>query len=139
MAKLTAQELVAKHNRNTKAAISDYQRGVERVREAPGVKAAAKQDKMRMNLIQSIDDGTWAENVAAVPLNDWINATSKKGSQRIGAGLDEAKDKMETKFARILEHQDKVLAEVERMPDLTPEDREQRALAMMRGMRKFRG
>jgi hypothetical protein len=122
----------------TKNATGDYSRGIDRVTEAPGAKAAAKKEKMRQGINAAIDSGRWERNVASVSLGDWKNAAKNKGAQRISAGLDEAKSKMVSTFQAILDHQDAILAKLENMPDLTPEQREERALFVMREMRKFR-
>jgi hypothetical protein len=137
MSKLTAQQLVEKQIRNTKAAITDYKEGVNRVQVAPGVQAAKKKDKMQMNLNAALDSGKWERNVASVSLEEWKTQASNKGANRIGAGLDGSRDKSIAVFEKILAYQDRVVAEISAMPDLTPEDREQRALVMMRRMRQF--
>lgn len=137
-AKLTPQEYAAKQASRLKAATQDIARGVDRVTEAPGVRAARKQDKMRQNIMQSIDDGTWARNTAAVPLQDWATKMKNKGIPRISTGIDEAKSKVEAFAADLLPFQDSLKAQVDAMPDLSETDREQRALTWMRGMRQFK-
>lgn len=137
MARLTAQELVEKQATRTKNAIQDYQKGIDRVTEAPGVKAARKVDKMRAGIQEALDSGKWQNNVASVGLSEWQAAAKNKGAQRISAGIDAAKPKMVPIFQQILDHQDAGLAQLQQMPDITPEQREARALFMMRHMRKL--
>lgn len=135
--RLTPEEFQEKHARRTKGAIADLKAGVARVTEAPGKKAAAKVEKMRSKLLESIDDGTWEKRVAAVPLEDWQKAMIEKGAGRVGAGIDGAKDKV-TKFAtQLIAHENSVLGRLADMADLTLEDSIARARFWIEEMNKF--
>ena len=83
MAKLTPREAQEKHARRLKGATEDIRRGVQKVTEAPGVKAAAKEEKMRANLLAALDSGKWKNRVAAVPLEEWKDKMLNKGVGRI--------------------------------------------------------
>jgi len=79
MSKLTPEERAAKQINRLSAATEDIRQGVERVTEAPGVKAAQQQQKMKTRLLAKIDDGTWAKRVASVPLEEWKRMMIDKG------------------------------------------------------------
>ena len=135
--KVTAEQFVEKHNRRTKAALQDMREGVERVTEAPGIAAAAKADKMRANLIASLDNGKWQRRVAAVPLEEWKRAMIDKGVNRVAAGVDASAGKTRQFAEQLLSHQSGLMSEVEAMPDLTLEDSIGRMTTWVRGMSKF--
>lgn len=138
MARLTPQEAREKYTRRMKGATEDIKRGVERVREAPGAKAAAKQEKMRQGILDAIDSGKWKQRVSAVTVDEWRNHMLNKGLNRISAGVDAAADKLDTFYGQLFEHQDRVGATVDKMDDLTFEARLERMVAYSRGMREFK-
>ena len=138
MPKLSPQEAREKHAARLKGATADIRRGVERVSEAPGIAAGRKVDKMRQNLIQSLDDGTWKRRVESVSLSDWQRSMTEKGIGRIAAGIDEAADKMEDFFGQLFSHQEGLQRKVAAMPDLTLEDNLNRMVTFVRGMSDFK-
>ena len=137
MAKLTATEFQEKHARRLKSAVDDMRKGVENVTESPTQKAAAKQDKMRTNLVAAIDNGKWAAGLKRVTLDDWKSQMINKGIGRVAAGIDEAAPKVIAFAEELLPHIDKVQAEVKKMPDVSLEDNINRMVAFTRGMSKF--
>jgi hypothetical protein len=137
MAKLTPQEFQEKHARRLKGAVDDMRRGVENVTTSPTEKAAAKQDKMRSNLVAAIDSGKWSRGLRRVTLNEWKDKMINKGIGRVSAGIDAAAPKVIAFAEELLPHIDKVRAEVKKMPDVTLEDNIQRMVSFTRGMAKF--
>jgi len=137
MAKMSASEVAEKWSRNTKGATEEMRRGVQRVTEAPGAKAAAKADKMRAGIVESIDSGKWADNVAAVPLSEWKEKMLTKGVGRVSAGVDAANGKVVDFHNQLSDHQDRLSSQIENMPDLTLEDGINRMVAQVRGMSEF--
>jgi len=137
MAKLTAAQAREKHARNLKASVPDITIGVDAVTEAPGKKAAAAQAKMKANLVASIDDGTWAQRVGAVTLEEWKTAMKDKGIGRIASGIDGAAAKTEDFFNQLFSYQDSIKPEIDRMPDLTLEDSINRMTTWVRKMAQF--
>jgi len=111
---------------------------VERVTEAPGKKAAAKVEKMRAKLIESIDDGTWAARTSAVTLEEWKQKMLTKGAGRVSEGIDGASEKVEAFAEQLIAHENSVLARIEGMPDLTLEDSISRARFWIEEMAKFK-
>jgi len=135
--KITPEEYAEKQARRLKASIEDIRSGIERVDEAPTVKAASKQDKMLQNLTKSVQSGVWASRLKAVSLDDWKRKALEKGLGRIASGIDGAKDK-QVEFARqLLEYQKGLVSKIEKMPDLTLEDSLNRMNEWVRGMAKF--
>ncbi len=139
MARVTPTEFREKQARRLKAALPDMQTGIERVSEAPGKKAAAKQDKMLANLTASINSGKWAKKVSSVSLSDWKNKAIQKGLPRVSAGIDAAAAKVEAFAAKLLPHVDAGVAKVNQMSDVTLEDSIARMTAFTRHMADFKG
>jgi len=137
MSKLTPKQAQEKHARRLKAAMEDITIGVDAVTEAPGKKAAAQAQKMKANLIKSVDDGTWARRVAGVPLEEWKSKMKTKGIPRISQGIDEAAEKTEEFFAQLFPFQDSLQGKLTGMPSLTLEDNIQRMTTWVRGMADF--
>ena len=138
MAKLTAQEFQEKHARRLKGAIDDMRKGVERVTVSPTEKAAAKQDKMRANIVASIDNGKWAAGLKRVTLDDWKTKMINKGVNRVSGGIDEAAPKVVAFASELLPYIDSVQAKIKTMPDVTLEDNIGRMTEFIRGMAKFK-
>lgn len=136
--KLTAEEFAEKHARRLKGAVEDVRKGVERVTEAPGIKAAAKQAKWAAKLGEKITQDKWGRRVASVTLEEWKRKTLNKGIGRIPAGIDEAHDKVVEFAGKLIEHQNAGLGAIEKMPDLTLEDSVARATTWIRHMAKFK-
>ena len=138
MARVTPEEFQEKQARNLKNAIPDIQRGVERVTEAPTLKAAAKKDKMLAGITNAVNSGKWEAGLKRVTLDDWKDAMINKGTGRIAAGIDGAKAKTIAFAAELLPFQDNLLKTVKKMPDVTLEDSINRMTTMVRGMAKFK-
>ncbi len=138
MSKLTPKEFQEKHNRRLKAATEDMRLGVERVTEAPTAKAAKKVDKMRANVLKSIDSGKWAAGLNRVTLDDWKSKMINKGVGRVAAGIDEAEGKVIAFAEKLLPHIDAGQAAVNKLPDVTLEDSIQRMVTFTRHMAKLK-
>ena len=138
MAKLTAEEFQEKHARRLKASIPDIEKGIQRVTVSPTEKAAAKVEKMRVNILKSIDDGTWQRRLRAVTLDEWKQKAISKGVPHIAAGIDAAAEKVKDFASQLLPYIDKVKADVDKLPDLTLEDSINRMATFTRGMSKFK-
>lgn len=134
MARVTAQEYAEKHARRLKASMEDVRKGISRVTEAPGIAAAAQQEKMLLNVTAAVTSGKWARNVAGVTLEEWKRKATDKGIARIPAGIDAVQAKQVQMATRLLAAVDNAVVEVKAMPSTTLEDRIARATAYMRRM-----
>jgi hypothetical protein len=138
MSRLTPAEFQEKHARRLKGAVEDIRKGIERVTEAPGVKAAAKQAKMKMAINEAIDTGKWAERTKKVTVGEWKDKAINKGLGRIASGIDGASGKVTDFASQLLTVQDGIVNKVKAMPDMTLEDRINRMTTFIRDMSKFR-
>lgn len=130
------QEATTKWVNRLSGATAEIQAGIDRVTEAPGVKAAAKRQKW-IQAVQASQD-KWARNVAAVSLEQWKQLFKDVGVQRIAQGA-QAKRSKYTAFAnQFFPYLDQGIQRVAAMPDTTFEERIQRAVAMMRHNHEFK-
>jgi hypothetical protein len=139
MPKLTADQAAAKWGRNAQAAVGDYTEGVNRVTESPTEKAAAAEVKMLQNIMESINNGTWAASLRNITLEQWKTATATKGAQRYGPGVQAAIDKQAAYYRAAFPKIQALQDQIRGMPNLTIEDSIARAAAFMRGMHAIKG
>jgi hypothetical protein len=135
--RVSPEEFADKHARRLKASVEDIRAGIDRVTVAPTAKAAEKQDKMLQNLQQAVSSGKWASRLRRVSLEEWKKQAITKGIGRIAAGIDEARGKMVEFGQELLNYENSLLTQIEKMPDLTLEDSISRMNAWVRGMAKF--
>lgn len=135
--RVTPDEFVEKHARRTIAAIPDYKKGIGNVTEAPGIKAAAKADKMLAKLTEAVSSGKWAARVSSVPLSEWQKQAIDKGAGRINAGVAGASDKVRAFASQLIPELERIKGEVDRMDDLTLQDSIARMTHQVIEMSKF--
>lgn len=137
MARVDAEGFAEKHARRLKGALEDVRTGIGRVTEAPTAKAAAKKDKMKVNLNAALDSGKWERGLKRVSLEDWKKASIDKGVERIPRGIDDAYDKVVKFASELLPHVDAGKTALARMADTTLEDNINRMTTFIRHMAKF--
>lgn len=121
--KTNPQEYTEKWARNTQNARQDYEAGVRRVTEAPGVKAAKSKDKLVQGFMDAVNSGRWEANVASVSLADWQKKAVEKGAARLSDGVQGAIGKVE-EIARInLANIEAATDQVRRMSSTSFQDR----------------
>ncbi len=135
--RMTVDEAVAKHARRLSGATEEIRRGVEKVTEAPGVKAAAQKEKMKQRLIASIDNGTWERNTKKVTVEEWRRKMINKGIPAISTGITEAEPKMKDFFSQLFPAIDKAQASIVAMPSITLEQNINRMTTFVRSMATF--
>ena len=138
MALPTPSEFADKWSRRLKGAVEDIRKGVERVTESPGKKAAEKFDKWVAKITAEETQKKWKENVSKVDVGEWKEMMINKGVPAISRGVDMAKSKVEDFASQLLAHIEAGLKKIEAMPDLTLEDSIARATEWIRHMAKFK-
>lgn len=136
--KVTSDEFAEKWNRRLKQSTQDIVKGVSKVTEAPGKKAAAKKNKWAARMSDPTTHDKWAKGVGSVTVDEWRDAIVSVGVPRIAAGADRAQSKVEDFASKLLAHQQAGLSKIESMPDMTLEDAKARAVAWIDHMSKFR-
>lgn len=139
MAKVNPQEFAAKWKQRTTSAIPDFQAGVRRVTEAPGMKAAERADAYLQGVQKAVADRKWQNNVAAVPLEEWKQKTAELGGQRISSGVAAAENKVQRFASNLLPYQESLRAQLDnQMPKGDLEQNVNRMVAWVRGMSEFK-
>lgn len=137
MPAVTAQQYWQRWSDGMNAAGDKMRAGINRVQITPAAAAIAAQSKMRANWLQAVDSGKWANNLGAMTLAIWQRAMIDKGIPRIADGVRGSQTRV-TNFANaLLAFETNLQNQVRAMPNITPQDREARVLAWMRGMRTF--
>lgn len=131
---LSPNEISEKWNRRMKGSIPDIQRGIASVQESPMERAAANKEKMKNNLIKSVDNGKWEEGLRSVSLGDWKAKTSEKVATRMTGGVDAAMPKRQKFDNYLVNTVNAGLQEINNMPNMTLEDSIARSNAMIRHM-----
>lgn len=92
---------------------------------------------MRAEVIRAIDSGKVANGLRRVGKQGWLDAIRTKGAQNYGNGVANAEAKVAAAFGPLLSYIDAGKARVASMPNVTDQDRENRALFMIRYMRDY--
>ncbi len=138
MAKLTPQEFQEKHARRLKAAVPDMQKGVQAVTVSPTAQAALKADKMKANIVASIESGKWQAGLNRVTVDQWKTAMINKGVNRVASGIDGASEKVIAFATQLLPYIDQGVQTVNKMPDVSLEDSISRMTTFIRHMSNFK-
>lgn len=132
MARVNAQQWLAKWGTNLQAAGPAIQNGIANVKQAPGLSAAAAKDRYIANVNASVD--TWAKNVSAVSLNDWQNAMKTKTLPRLAQGITAAQANKTQNVQAMLSAVDAAVADANAVPRGNIEQNIQRAAIFARSM-----
>lgn len=134
MARVTAQEWLQKWGQNLNGSSEYIKKGVNKVTTAPGVSAAAAQDRMKAGINASIDNGTWARNVQKVSVDQWRQAMINKGIPRLAQGVTAAQANKVGQVTALLAAVDTASAAANSLPKGGLEQGIARANAFMRAM-----
>lgn len=134
----SAAKIAAKQVRRAQESVNEYIEGVQSVTEAPGAKAVRKKDKLKNNFNAAVDSGKWAEATGAVTREEWVDTTVKKGGSRYASGVADSEQKIVAFQEELQQFLTSTKGEIDNMPDATPEQRDQKMLANVRRMRKFK-
>lgn len=138
MAELTAQEIAEKQIKRSKAAVSDFRKGVQNTKKNPMQLAKAKKNKMRDNLIKAIDDGDWEAGLDSVSETEWKELTAGKGADNYSRGIEAAEQNIIDFQTQVKPHRDSVKAQVANMPNDSYDQRIERMVANANGMHNFK-
>jgi len=134
MAKVTAAQWLEKWGQRLNASGQFITSGVNNVQTAPGVSAAAAQDRMLTNLTAAITSGVWARNVSAVSLSDWKSAMINKGVPRLSQGVTAAQKNKSQVIGQLLAAVDNAASQANALPKGGLDQNIQRAVTFMRAM-----
>lgn len=135
--RVTAEQFAERWGTGLTGSIERMREGVANVQVAPGIAAAAKADKWHAAISRSDTKAKWKARVGAVPLEVWQQAMINKGLNRIADGVENAQGKMQDYGAKLITHQNRLLSELDALPDITLEDSIKRMTHWIRGMAKL--
>lgn len=101
--KTNAQAAAQKWATNLGGATQAYTAGIQAVTVAPGQKAAAAQAQYIARVQERAP--IWAQNVAAVGLQQWQQDTVQKGAPRLASGAQTAQPKFQTFLTALLTYE----------------------------------
>lgn len=134
MARVTPQQWLDKWGRRLSAAGPDITNGIQRVQQAPGVAAAAAQDRMLAGVTAAVTSGVWARQVQKVSLQDWKDAMTNKAIPRLAQGISGAQKSKVANVTALLAAVDGAVAATNAVPRGNLEQNIQRATTFMREM-----
>jgi len=135
--KLTAAEGAKKCGDRLTKSIPDVKSGIDRVKESPTAKAAAKEDKWFSGLQRAKSSGKWKRGLLSVTLDAWKTKTRDIGADRIAGGVAAAGDKMAGFYGKLFPFQEKLQAKIAAMPDTSLQDSISRMTSWVTGMVEF--
>lgn len=139
MKNLTPDQVAAKWKTRSSGAAADYAAGVAAVTDNPMQKAAAAADLWQQRLAQQEVKDKFRRKLQAVTLESWKAIVASVGQSRYSAGVTEKGDKYAKAIGPVLAYERAGLAAIQRMPNVTPEDKAQRAAAWVRYMAAYKG
>lgn len=134
MAKTSASQWLTKWGTNLSAASTYITSGVNRVTVAPGVGAAAAQDRMLSGVTAAVTSGAWASRVSAVTLPQWQSAMINKGIPRLQQGISQAQANKTQAITAFLSAVDAAVADTNALPRGGLEQNIARSAAFQRSM-----
>jgi len=137
MSEKTPEQIGAKWRERAGAASGAYRDGVLAVRESPGVKAVAQEEKLVRNFTAAVKNGKWRKKLSKMSVTDWQTATAGKGADRFVTGVEAAEGKMTEFMRELIPHQKAIQSELASMPSLTQEQNIQRMVHNMKRMAQF--
>jgi len=136
--KVGSREFAEKWNRRIKGATQDVRAGVERVTESPMEAAIAALPKMQQRFNEAVASGKVERGLRRRTLQEWKDRVVNVGIPRIAAGADAAVEDVQDFAEQLIEHENRGLAEIERLPNVTLDDSINRMTAWVRHMAEFR-
>lgn len=139
MPKLDPTNLVEKQIKNTENAKSAYIAGIKNPDRDPKQAALAAKEKMIDKWNKSIESGNWENGVANYDVQEAQRVAEKVGADNLVRGVRERRTKL-AKFWNgmaplIQSHKDKIQS----LPQDTEEQRKERMLQNLEGMKKLKG
>jgi collagenase-like PrtC family protease len=121
-----------------KAATQQMKDGVAAVTVSPTSKAADAVEKWAEGVRRAKEEGTYEAGLRSVSNEQWKQAMLTKGIPHVSEGVNLAQPKMERFLGELLNHTEMVKAQLDQMPDTTPEDRVQKMIRNVELMREFK-
>jgi hypothetical protein len=116
-----------------------YTAGVNAVTVSPTIKAADSRAKWVNAMADPRTADRWENGLRDTTLAQWKTATSTIGSQRYSQSADKAQANYQEFMTKFIPYLTQVQEQVRAMPDITVEDRINRAVTNMRLLSQYTG
>lgn len=130
--------VLAKWVRNTQAGIPSYKAGIAAVTVSPGELAAQRIDYYLSQVQAAVASGKTAAGFRSFSLQDWQQAATDKGGNRISQGVTAAQPKVQAFLTQFLPFVQNIKQTVARMPRGGTAEADARMLQAVNMMRGFK-
>ena len=137
MAIPTPQEAAKRLGDGIRNGGSKYTSGVNAVQTNPASQAIAKRNKWVAAMQNPETHNKWEAGLSRVTLADWKNAAGTVGAQRYSQSADKAQSNYQDFAADFFPFLNNVQQQINNMPDVTLEERIQKAVANMRAIAQY--
>ena len=121
----------------TSGASQDYVAGVMATDKDPTQLAINAAPRWFQKVQDAFTQGRYQQGLARSGKSGWQQGVQKKGATNFSTGVTAAESKVQAVFAQLLPFEANLQAQILQMPNVTDTDKENRALAWIRGMRGF--
>lgn len=121
----------------TSGAAQDYVNGVMTTDKDPTQLAIAAAPRWFARLQAAYTQGKYQAGLARSGKSGWQDGVKATGAANFGVGVTAAQGKVAAVFGPLLSFEANLQQRVQAMPNVTDADKENRALAWIRGMRDF--
>ena len=129
---ITPQQAASKLANGIRNGTTAYSDGVNAVQVAPSSQAIAKKSKWVQAMTDPRTHDRWEAGLSRISLLDWKNATSGIGAQRFAQSADKAQSNYQEFANDFFPFLEQGQQQVNSMPDVTLDERINKAVAMMR-------
>lgn len=129
---ITPAQAAAKLGAGIRNGQQAYQNGVNAVTQNPASKAISRRSKWVQAMANPEVHDRWQAGLEKVTLQDWKNAAANVGAQRFSQSADKAQSNYQTFANDFFPFLENVKSQLDAMPDVTQEERIQKAVAAMR-------
>lgn len=133
-----ATAVAAKWASRTSGAAQDYVNGAMNTDKDPTQLAIQAAPRWFSKLQEAYTQGRFQRGLAAAGKAGWQAGIRDKGATNFSTGVQAAESKVASVFGPLLQFEANLQAQILQMPNVTDTDKENRALAWIRGMRNFR-
>lgn len=134
-----AQAIAQKWSTRTQAAAQDYVSGAQSTDKDPTQLAIAAAPRWFQKVQEAYTGGKFQRGLAASGKAGWLAGITGKGATNFATGVAAAESKVAQAFGPLLQFEANLQAQINQMPNVTDTDKENRALAWIRGMRNYNG
>lgn len=132
-----ASAVAQKWVNRTSGASQDYVNGVMSTDKDPTQLAINAAPRWFNKVQEAYTQGRFQAGLARSGKAGWQNGVKNKGATNFSTGVTAAEAKVASVFGPLLQYEANLQSQIAAMPNVTDADKENRALAWIRGMRGF--